>query len=631
MPAVVPGTVLTSLLHNHKIPDPFYGFNNDSIPDISVVGRQEYTYWFINDFTCRRIAGQHVWLSFRGINYSCNVLLNGHQLNDRLHKGMFLRHEYDITPYLSATGHNRLAVIVYPPDHVGMPNGGQGGDGMIAHDVTNQFVAGWDWIQPIRDRNTGIWDKVTLHTTGDVAIRDPHIVTLVPGVRNVKGVQAPATLQVSATVANAGDQPMSGVLSYDLQGRIVQVQVTIAPHTDSLIHLPDAEINNPQLWWPNGYGLQLLQDLCLKFTLKDGAVSDSMQVRYGIRQLSAVWNTTTQSRELRVNGQPIFLQGGNWIMTDALLRFSAARYDAEVRMHRDMNFNLIRVWGGGITERPEFYDACDKYGILVLEDFWVSGDCNGRWYDPLKKEDTTARRNYPDDHRLFINSVADQVLLLRNHPSLAIWCGGNEIRPPADILAVMQDSILPRLDGTRYFFPYSNDDSMSLAAHDGPYTIQPDDYFWTHRSWGFNSEIGSVGIGDIASLRRFMPPGHMVLPYYDSVADKWVADPLWQYHKYYSYDSSMAQLPRVTDVAGFAATAQLVNYTQYRSLVESFRAHQWDWYTGFIIWKTQNPWTAMVGQMYDVYLDPNACMYGVQEAAVRCTLCTIPHTIAYTS
>ena len=106
-----------------------------------------------------------------------------------------------------------------------------------------------------------------------------------------------------------------------------------------------------------------------------------------------------------VNGQKIFIKGGNWIVSDEFLRFSQSRYDAEIRFHRDMNLNLIRVWGGALTERPEFYEACDKYGLLVWQDFWNSGDCNGRWQDPKKKENQWVRRGYPDDHELFLNSA----------------------------------------------------------------------------------------------------------------------------------------------------------------------------------------------------------------------------------
>ena len=616
MPAVVPGTVLTSLLHNKLIPDPFYGMNNKLIPDIYTVGRDYYTYWFAKDFS-EKYPGKddHVWLQFRGVNNSCDVFINGHKVNDRQYKSMYLRQEYNITPFLSKDGHNRLAVIVYPPNPVGNPNGGQGGDGTIAHNITNQYVAGWDWIQPLHDRNTGIWDKVFIRKTKQVTISNTHVVTQVPGIRTLSQKQDPAIIKITSEVENTGSEVINGVLQCEIAGKIVDTKVTIAPHSKRIISIPDYTIKAPRLWWPNGYGPQPLYNLKAKFLINGTFVSDEEQVTFGIREITTPWNTHTQSREIHVNGQKIFIKGGNWICSDEMLRCAAKRYDAEIHYHHDMNLNLIRVWGGGITERPEFYDACDRYGLLVFQDFWVSGDCNGRWDDPLKLEDTTARRNYPDDHRLLVSSLADQVKMLRNHPSLAIWCGGNEIRPPADVLVPLRDSILPQLDGTRYFFEYSNDDSMSLHSCDGPYTIQHPDTFWTHRSFPFNSEVGSVGIGDYESLERFIPVKDMVMPQYDVVNKKWNVDSVWQYHKYISYDSSIEAYGHPNDVKDFAMKAQLVNYNQYRSLMEGFSSHMWDWYTGIIIWKTQNPWTAMLGQMYDVYLDPNACLYGLQEGA----------------
>src|SRR6201996_8837612 len=104
---------------------------------------------------------------------------------------MYLRQSYNITKALAASGDNRLAIIVYPPDPVGNPNGGQGGDGTIARNVSTQYTAGWDWIRPIHDRNTGIWDKVYIAHTGKVSLSGPHVVTLVPGKRNTDGPQAP--------------------------------------------------------------------------------------------------------------------------------------------------------------------------------------------------------------------------------------------------------------------------------------------------------------------------------------------------------------------------------------------------------------------------------------------------------
>lgn len=180
--ATVPGTVLTTLVNNGLMPDPWYGKNNEQIPDVWSEGRDFYTYWFFTRFSSESLdATRQVWLSFRGINYRAEIYLNGKRISDDTHEGMFLRQKYNVTSLLNPTGYNRLAVLVEPPVHPGNPNGGQGGDGTIARDVTMQFTPGWDWIQPVRDRNTGIWDKVSIEVTGDIDIRDGFAKTRVPG------------------------------------------------------------------------------------------------------------------------------------------------------------------------------------------------------------------------------------------------------------------------------------------------------------------------------------------------------------------------------------------------------------------------------------------------------------------
>jgi len=622
--AIVPGTVLTSMLANKEISDPFYGMNNNHIPDIYNVGREYYTYWFVKDFNEKPVVtGKQVWLKFRGINYSCDIFLNGKQVNTTPYQGMFLRKAFNITSLLSKTGKNRLAVIVYPPDPVGNPNGGQGGDGVIAKGVGTQYTAGWDWIRPIRDRNTGIWDKVYIAYSGKVSLSDPHVVTLVDGKRYPEGNQKPAIIKVSATLQNSTNKPVNGLLSYTLAGQKISIKVTLAANSSDEVKLPDYTLKNPQLWWPAGYGKQHLYPLHISFTENNKTVSDSQTVSVGVREIQTQWNAKTSSREALVNGQKIFIKGGNWIISDAMLRFTKQRYDAEVRYHRDMNLNLIRIWGGALVERPEFYQACDKYGLLVFQDLWMSGDCNGRWDDPKKLESKEARRKYPDDHQLWLTSAADMIKMVRNHPSLAIWCGGNEITPPDDILKPLRDTLMPQLDGTRWFVDFSNSLDMSKNEKgvngDGPYGIQKIATFWDQKTYPFNSEVGSVGVGDIESLKRFIPDENLVAPEYTagtkSSRPHEKVDSVWNYHHYIGYDNFISPYGNPTSVKDFTKKAQLVNYDQYRGLMEGFSSHMWDWYTGTIIWKTQNPWTAMRGQMYDYYLDPNACLFGLRSGS----------------
>ncbi|MCP3933336.1 MAG: glycosyl hydrolase [Bacteroidetes bacterium] len=623
MPAVVPGTVLTTLLENGKVPDPFIGMNNDLIEDIYDTGRDHYTYWFYKEFSISQLKkDEQQWLHFRGVNYSCEIFLNGQKLNPETHHGMFLRQTYSVTEFMKQ-GKNSLAVLILPPDPVGNPNGGQAGDGRIAKNVMHQYVAGWDWIQPVRDRNTGIWDKVQLETTGHVNIKNPHVVTLVPGKRFPGLKQAPSVIKVSVELKNAANKVIKGKLSCQLENQTISADVKLLPFEEKQFTFQDIVIQHPKLWWPNGYGDQPLYDLSIDFQVKK-AISDRETLRFGIREISTEWNPVTRSTQVLINGQKIFIKGGNWIISDAMLRFSEERYDAEIRMHKDMNLNCIRIWGGAITERPEFYAACDKYGILVMQDFWISGDGNGRWLDRRKKEDQWTRRQYPDDHSLFLKSAADQIKMIRNHPSLAFWCGGNEMGPSEDILFPLRDT-LEKHDGTRWFVEYSTSDSMSFnfigGNGDGPYGIQPINRFFEYRTFPFNSEVGSVGVPDYEGLRRFMEEDDMIIPgKYKSNDDKntgrWRnVHPVWLYHKYLPYGDYLSKYGEPKDVADFAFKAQLVNYDQYRALIEGFSSHMWEWYSGVIIWKTQNPWTAMRGQMYDCYLDQNAGLYGLNHGS----------------
>ncbi len=613
MEAVVPGTVLTTLLHNTKIPDPFFGLNNDLIPDIYETGAEYYTFWFLNRFSAPVLKpGQQVWLKFRGINYSANMFLNGKRVNTDTHKGMFLREKYLITPMLIENGTNKLAVLVEPPDPVGHANGGQGGDGTIARSVTMQFTAGWDWICPIRDRNTGIWDQVSLEITGPVDIRDPFVKPKVPGIRVPGGKQKPAYVRISAELFNASELLQEGTLVARIGEKEWSMPASMKAGETLMLEFDEIEIKDPELWWPNGMGKARLYELDLEFKQND-RVSDSESFHFGLRETSNYFDKEVGGRVFQINGQKIFIKGGNWIASDALLRLSPERYEAEVRMHAEMNMNMIRIWGGAMPERPEFYEACDKYGLLVWQDFWVSGDCNGRWLDPRKKESQARRQAYPDDHSLFISTAIDQIKMLRNHPSLYLWCGGNEFPPPLDIHEKLEKEIFPKYDETRYYVNESTSDSIlrnTIGGNgDGPYGIQDPKRFFVTQSYPFNPELGSVGMPNVESMRKMMDEKDLEPPQRDR------ANPVWRYHKFIGYGKYIEQLGEIQGIEDFCKKAQLVNYEQYRALQEGFNAGMWDKYTGMLVWKNQNPWTSLRGQFYDVFLDQNGGFYGFRHGA----------------
>jgi|WetSurMetagenome_2_1015567.scaffolds.fasta_scaffold00403_3 mannosylglycoprotein endo-beta-mannosidase len=613
MDAVVPGTILTTLLHNNQIPDPFFGMNNNLIPDVYNTGRDYYTYWFYNEFETPVIKdGQEVWLNFRGINYFADVFLNGRRVNTKTHQGMYLREKYLVTPYLNKGKPNRLAVWVAPPDPVGNASAGQGGDGTIGRNITMQCTAGWDWICPIRDRNTGIWDQVCFEITGSVDIRNPYIETRVPGIRVPGKKQEPAYIKTSVELKNTSPVIVQGTLKTEVKGQVINVKVILNPLEEKVIQVPEFKVENPLLWWPNGMGDQPLYQMKIDF-IGQNINMDSELVSFGIRETGNYFDEKLKARVFTVNGQKVFIKGGNWIASDALLRLSKERYEAEVRMHAEMNMNMIRVWGGGLTERPEFYDACDKYGILVWQDLWVSGDCNGEWLDPAKKESQARRKAYPDNHDLFIESAIDQIKMLRNHPALYLWCGGNETLPPADILKTLEETIFPGFDPKRYFLEMSTSSRLMTntigGVGDGPYGIREPESVFTERSFPFNPETGSIGIPNYDGLKKIIPEDEMVPP------QSFRSGKSWAYHKYLPLLDFPDRYGKVKDIRDFCMKAQIVSYEQYRALQEGFNYKMWDWYSGMLVWKNQNPWTALRGFFYDYYLDYTGGYFGYKHGA----------------
>ncbi len=614
LPATVPGTVLTTLLYNDLIPSPYYGMNNKLIPDIFHTGTDFYTYWFVNQFTLLKTGkGKRLWLNFRGINYMAEIFLNGKRISTTTHEGMFIRRSYDITDAVK-TGDNTLAVLVFPPDIPGEDNGGQAGDGQIAKNNTMQCTAGWDWIAAVRDRNTGIWDQVSITATGNIRMMHPQVVSKVPGIHTPVDKQADATLVVTTEVENLTDKPQDVTVSYKVEKQRQMVKVQLTPHEKRLVRLPVSTIKSPRLWWPVNMGKQELYDMIL--TVTDGTsanISDKQNVRFGIREITTEKDPATGGRKFYVNGQKIFIRGGNYISSDWMLRFSPERYRTEICFLADMNLNMVRVWGGAVPERPEFYNACDEYGMLVFQDLSISGDGNGAWFDPMKKDSQERRQQYPDNHELFIESVTDQVKMLRNHPSLAIWCGGNEWPAPDDIAQKLHHEIFPKYDPTRYFAPFSTDTVFTRNTMggngDGPYGIQEPEFFFTVRSSPFNPELGSVGVPEAPTIRAFMDETDFNdFPKYGQKVN-----PVWEYHKYLPYDDHIGRYAQPKTTEEFCDIAQLINFEQYRALMEGRASNMWSWYTGMLIWKIQNPWTALRGQMYDCYLDVNACYYGVRK------------------
>ena len=437
--------------------------------------------------------------------------------------------------------------------------------------------------------------------------------TKVPGVRDPETkTQREAFVNTSVELENTGSTSLKGLLVCETNGTRLTQPVTLSPFEKKTVSLNPLAVKNPRLWWPSGIGEQPLYDMNLSFEIGN-QVSDRERLRYGIREITSDKCPDNGGRRFFVNGQKIYVTGGNYINSDWLLRLSPERYRDEVRFHAEMNLRMIRVWGGALVERPEFYNACDEFGILVFQDLWGSGDCNGAWEDPTKMDSRERRWEYPDNHDLFIASVEDQVKMIRNHPSLCFWCGANEWPLAKDIDQCLRKEVFPRLDPERLFVSFSTDTLFTrnyLGDNgDGPYGIQEPEWFFSFRSHPFNPEAGSVGSPEVESMREMMTEQDLA----GFPRKGFTCNYTWRYHKDLGYGDHLERYGEVKDIETYCKYAQVVNYDQYRSFMEGWASHMWDWYTGILIWKTQNPWTSLRGQMYDWSLDVNASLYGTRK------------------
>ncbi|KAL4637055.1 hypothetical protein ACB092_03G053100 [Castanea dentata] len=215
---------------------------------------------------------------------------------------------------------------------------------------------------------------------------------------------------------------------------------------------------NPDLWWPNSMGKQSLYSVHITVDVKGYGESDARSHLFGFRKIKSHIDSATGGRLFKVNGQPIIIHGGNWILSDGLLCLSEERYETDIKFHVDMHFNMIRCWGGGLAERTEFYHYCDIYGLLVWQEFWST-------------EDVEMVTNGPLDHDLLLLCARDTVKLLRNHPGLALWVGENEQVSPDDINKDLENVL--RLN------PYfKNSNEISKSSEDlSAVSKDPSQYF----------------------------------------------------------------------------------------------------------------------------------------------------------
>jgi beta-mannosidase len=414
LPATVPGCVHTDLLANKKIEDPFYRLNEHKLQWIDKVNWEYKTSFNIDPDAIKRDC---IALDFKGLDTYADVFVNGTQVLSA--DNMFREWLIDVKPQVKE-GANELRILFRSPIVEGLKkydangyvipvsdndqavNGEvEGGKAVSVYTRKAGYHFGWDWGP--RLVSSGLWRPVYL-TFWD----DAHIENLQLKQNSVSEKEAKLTA-VFEIEANADNEATVAIQNDGNELARTNIKLTKGISTYPV----DFKIENPQLWWTNGLGEAHLYNI--KGQLEIGKRITEKSERIGIRTLELIRDKDAggTSFYFKLNGVPVFMKGANYIPNDIFAaRVTDEMYENVIHTSKISNLNMLRVWGGGIYENDKLYDLCDENGILVWQDFMFAcamfpGDA--AFQDNVKHEAT------------------DNIKRLRNHPSIALWCGNNEI------------------------------------------------------------------------------------------------------------------------------------------------------------------------------------------------------------
>ena len=411
--AKVPGTIHQDLLNHNRIPNPFYGMNEEAVQWVENEDWMYRTSFVVTEEQLNRDAAV---LELDGLDTYADVFLNGALILRS--DNMFVGHKVPVKSVLRK-GENRLLIRFRSAVKEALPQWETNGfDYPADNDHSSKRVSiytrkapysyGWDW--GIRLATCGIWRSVRLVFSDVARIEDYYV-------RQASVSASKADVDNRLEITNVTSQPVSALLkvAYHYTAndtKEVQKQIELRPG-ENTVSLP-VMIDNPHLWMPNGWGEPSLYKFTASVSV-DGVEVASQERQVGLRSIRVVMEDDEHGKSFyfEVNGHPMFAKGANFIPDDALLpNVTPERYKRIFEDVKAANMNMLRVWGGGIYEDDKFYDEADRNGILIWQDFLFA--CTTYPHDPLFLKRVEAEAEY-------------NIKRLRGHASLAMWCGNNEI------------------------------------------------------------------------------------------------------------------------------------------------------------------------------------------------------------
>lgn len=411
--AKVPGTVHQDLLNHNRIPNPFYGMNEEAVQWVENEDWMYRTSFVVNEQQLSRDAAV---LEMDGLDTYADVFLNGALILRS--DNMFVGHKIEVKPVLRK-GVNQLLVRFRSPVKEVLPQLQTNGfDYPASNDHSPwrtsvytrkaPYSYGWDW--GIRLATCGIWRPVRLVFSDVARIEDYYVCQDVV-------TQAKADVDNRLEINNVTSSTVSALLKVDYHysdsdTKEIKKQIELRPGANT-VSLP-VSIEKPHLWMPNGWGEPSLYKFTASLSV-DGVEIAKQERNVGLRTVRVVMDDDEYGKSFYfvVNGKPMFAKGANFIPDDALLpNVTPERYKRIFEDVKAANMNMLRVWGGGIYEDDEFYDEADRNGILIWQDFMFA--CSSYPHDPQFVGRVEAEAEY-------------NIKRLRGHASLAMWCGNNEI------------------------------------------------------------------------------------------------------------------------------------------------------------------------------------------------------------
>lgn len=399
-PARVPGCVHLDLLAAGLIPDPFY---RDNELKVQWVEKEDWEYR--RQFEIPEALGRkpHLELVAEGLDTFASIFLNGQKVAET--DNMFRTYRVDVKPFVQP-GLNEILIRFDSPVRRGQEMEAKLPyrlPGSSPHVRKAPYHFGWDWGP--RLVTSGIWRPLALEAWEGGRIREIEI-------RQDFVEKNRVILRVRTSLLSDRNQKLAVKATVSGKRSFTHSE-SVSLRAGANLNEKSLPITNPDLWWPAGLGEQNLYTIKVELYRK-GILLDSVEKRIGLRTLVLDQSPDAWGKSFRfvVNGVPFFAKGGNWIPADSFPpRVTRQKYEQLLRDCRQANMNMVRVWGGGIYESPDFYDLCDELGLLVWQDFMF------------------ACAMFPGDEAFLENVRAeaeDVVRTLRHHPSIALWCGNNE-------------------------------------------------------------------------------------------------------------------------------------------------------------------------------------------------------------